>query len=986
MLFYLKSVSLATLLFCATAIAPLSIPFPPISPALAQTIQERKAEADRLLQQGIQQYRTGQREAALQSLQQALAVRRAIQDRHGEAYVLMNLGNAYQEDSPQYEQAITYYEQAHPIFQQVNDSAGEADLLFNLGRAYRYLSQPEKAISYYEQARLMYQQLQYHKSEADSLMIVGEIYESQLQYEIAIRSYEQARLIYQQNNNPNAVATALLSLGSVYDSLSQYEKAIDYYKRSLDIAQEVGNRWNEGAALINLGDTYSSLSRYAEAIEYLEQSLVIKREANDRLGESSALGNLGIAYMALGSYAKAAEYLEQTLTIHRELKDRLQEGRTLGNLGDIYRRSGNYEKAIVYQEQSLAIARQLNDRPGESYSLMGLGAIYQDSGDFAKAINYQEQSLTTIRKMNDRSGEAAIIANIGLMFSDYGFPAQAIDYLKQSLAISREIGERERESELLGNIANVLAEYLEGYPETMGKYKQPELAIAFYKQSINIRQTIRQDISKLPRETQEIYTGSIARTYRSLADLLLTQGRIREAQVILELLKVQETQSYGRNQQQNSTVQLSLHPLESQALQTFERTIISHLDLSNETLAKISHALIQNRDRVIQESNNTPTAIGNPQVVLQANPNALLIQNLVVGDKLWVIWTNASGKTTAIAVPNVSQTQLTTTVEQFRQQIGSPYSDLVQLKANSNKLYNWLIPPQLQAELDQNPQQHLIFSLDHVTRYIPVAVLFDGNQYLVQRYRLSNLITTASDTSDRLALEGQTPTVLALGISKALSGFNPLPNVPTELNAIVRDGNNKGIYPGKIRLDAAFTANSLRDNRDSFRILHIATHGSFNPKSITASFLLLGDGSRLPITDIAALTNINTTHLVVLSACETGLSNSTQDGTEISGISGYFFYRGAKAVIASLWSVNDASTSLLMQRFYQHLANGMSKATALQQVQQDFIQGNLTAKDTSVRSDISPTVDPGVRALQTSTARFSHPYYWAPFILIGNSL
>jgi CHAT domain-containing protein len=240
--------------------------------------------------------------------------------------------------------------------------------------------------------------------------------------------------------------------------------------------------------------------------------------------------------------------------------------------------------------------------------------------------------------------------------------------------------------------------------------------------------------------------------------------------------------------------------------------------------------------------------------------------------------------------------------------------------------------------------------------------------------------------SDRLALNGRSPTILALGTSKAFPGFNPLPNVAAELTAIVRDGNAQGIYPGKIKLNEAFTANTLRDNLGQFRVLHIATHGSFNPKSITASFLLLGNGNRLPITEIAALTNLNTTHLVVLSACETGLSGSAQDGTEISGISGYFLYRGAKSVLASLWSVNDASTALMMQQFYKHLAAGMTKAAALQQVQQDLINSKLTARNAPVRSDIIPESTSGHSATRSTTSDFSHPYYWAPFILIGNSL
>jgi CHAT domain-containing protein len=350
-----------------------------------------------------------------------------------------------------------------------------------------------------------------------------------------------------------------------------------------------------------------------------------------------------------------------------------------------------------------------------------------------------------------------------------------------------------------------------------------------------------------------------------------------------------------------------------------------------------------------------------------------------------VIWTNSKGEVKTIAL-DVKQKQLTETVDRLRTALGNPNSNLNDLKATSQQLYNWLIPPALQTELAQNPNTQLLFSLDHVTRYIPIAALYDGQQYLIQKHTLSNLITTDTDMGDRLAPNGQIPNILALGTSKALAGFSALPNVEAELQAIVRTKNNpRGIYPGTLHLNAAFTANSLR-TAEPHRILHIATHGSFNPKTITASFLLLGNGDKLPITDIATLTNLNDKHLVVLSACETGISSSTADGTEISGISNYFLRRGAKSVLASLWNVNDASTALMMQQFYQHLANGMTKAEALKTVQQDFIRGQLTAKDAPRRSgdaDISATAS---GTLTPRPANFSHPYYWAPFILIGNSL
>jgi CHAT domain-containing protein len=131
-------------------------------------------------------------------------------------------------------------------------------------------------------------------------------------------------------------------------------------------------------------------------------------------------------------------------------------------------------------------------------------------------------------------------------------------------------------------------------------------------------------------------------------------------------------------------------------------------------------------------------------------------------------------------------------------------------------------------------------------------------------------------------------------------------------------------------------------------------------------------------------------HLVVLSACETALGGAGEDGVEINGISYYFLSNGAKAVMASLWLVNDASTSQLMQQFYGNLANKtatapMTKAQALRQAQLTMLRDNAsTTENTDDRASITPVPTSGTP--NSSAAGFSHPYYWAPFILIGNGL
>ena len=238
--------------------------------------------------------------------------------------------------------------------------------------------------------------------------------------------------------------------------------------------------------------------------------------------------------------------------------------------------------------------------------------------------------------------------------------------------------------------------------------------------------------------------------------------------VPLELLKVQELQSFEKGQDiKSAPIQFPIHPLESQALATIEKSITSNQTLTLETLKTIGQPLTQNRDRITQDMNSSESTIGNPKAILNANPNAMLIQNLVVDEKFWVIWTNANGNAKAIVVSNITPKQLEATVTEFREQIGDHQSDLDELKANSSKLYNWLIPPQLQTELAQNPKQQLIFSLDHVTRNIPVAALYDGKQYLIQRYSLSNIITTDINMSDRFTMEGQPTRILGLGTTKA---------------------------------------------------------------------------------------------------------------------------------------------------------------------------------------------------------------------------
>ena len=165
-------------------------------------------------------------------------------------------------------------------------------------------------------------------------------------------------------------------------------------------------------------------------------------------------------------------------------------------------------------------------------------------------------------------------------------------------------------------------------------------------------------------------------------------------------------------------------------------------------------------------------------------------------------------------------------------------------------------------------------------------------------------------------------------------------------------------------------------------ILHFATHAAFVNSNPEDSFILFGNGDAPTLIDIKdwRLSNVD---LVVLSACETGL-DGFGNGAEILGMGYQFQLSGAGAVMASLWSVDDRGTQDLMARFYHHLSEGKHKAQALQQAQLELITSDGLIPNADPRGSI--VLNTPAATLPENLEGLRHPYYWAPFILIGNGL
>jgi CHAT domain-containing protein len=387
--------------------------------------------------------------------------------------------------------------------------------------------------------------------------------------------------------------------------------------------------------------------------------------------------------------------------------------------------------------------------------------------------------------------------------------------------------------------------------------------------------------------------------------------------------------------------------------------------------------------RTARGQNLNPEQLARLQDNLQTLNNAALLYPLILEDRVELVLVTPSSlvrKTVA-----VDRVKLNQAIANFRSDIINPSSNPI---PNAQQLYQWLIQP-IEAELEQAQVNTILYAADGQLRYIPLAALHDGKQWLTQRFTL-NHITAASLTNFNrngtrplqiLAAAYSDPKLTyQFQVGKDQFNFTGLKFAGVEVETIAKEIPNT---------TALFNKNFSRDNVESrlnqYSIVHLATHAEFVSGLPYESFILFGSGERVTLADIDKW-KLSDVDLVVLSACRTAASGKVGSGEEILGF-GYQIQRtGAEAAIASLWYVSDGGTQALMDAFYAALQTGkMSKAEALRQAQVALITGDYQKalgeqRGVGVEQRINSSLPSQVNT------RLNHPYYWAPFILIGNGL
>ena len=832
------------------------------------------------------------------------------------------------------------------------------------------------------------------------------------------------------NDHAN-VASARAWLARTYTELGRYEEALSQWRQVVAIYRnEHGARHVELlSALSHLAGAYADLGLHAE-------SLALRKELLDTYSKehgpsnplvATALGNLAAAYAELGKFEEALALRQQALSIYSASGDKRLIATALHEIAGADILLSRFDEALTLQLRAVALFGEQPESAAKDASLAvaqsRLGEILIALGRNAEGSDALRLSMAGLERQHgpdhpSLTGPLRLLAKANQQDGTY---VEAQTLLQRALLIGTQVNDRER----LWRIQLALSQLASATGKRIA-------AIFWGKQAVNTIQSLRHQLQSLDKDLQHSFLDHKEPVFRHLSDLLVDAGRLSEAQEVLAMLKEEEYHHFIRRDQAHdpratrasytgqeaelnqrwdaAAVQLhalakEAHALDEQArqlaklgqklgeLETARREALRPLlktaeDAYRQTLADIQATLSREAQRgdaaaqrLAEVAERNLDKISPRQRLLtdlgrQGN-DAVLLEYIITEAKTYILVTSPKGVRAQMV--EISAAELNRKIHALRDALGNPRLDP---RPAAQALHELLVAP-IAKDIEASGANTLMLSLDGALRYIPFAALYDGQHYLAENFALA--LYTLAAQSEIKTLPKADWSLSGFGLVHKVEGFSPLSGVQAELADI------NGVLPGSVYLDDAFNRQQFEHALDTGRpVLHVASHFVFRPGTETNSFLLLGDGKQLSLDQMRSL-SFGDIDLLALSACETGVGGGKDaNGREVEGFGVMAQERGAKGVLASLWPVADTSTAKLMQRFYQlRQEKKLTKGEALRRAQMEFIQGAKSGKAEgeidrgASRSQVNG--QPAQAAAGTGLG-WAHPYYWAPFILIGNWL
>lgn len=960
-----------------------------------------------------------------------------------------------------------------PLFRDYGDKKGEADVLINMGLIYAYLGEQQKALEYYQQSLELRRKLGDAGGAADTLINIGVSYRAIGDDERALDSFARALNIRHASGDKYGEANVQAKLGETHISLGEPSKAVEHYQQALPLFRAADNRDGETDVLVNLIFLKLGLGEPQQALTYIRQAQAIARADKDETFETLLLIFSGGANLQLKDLQTASAQFRLSLRAFKAEGGTLGQAVGFVLIGFMYEASNDHAKALEYLNQGISYLKSSDDPKLKADAQKMVGIVYAAMGKSAEALDAFSQALTFYRAAHDTAGEASVLVVTGNVYEEQGEKEKAALYYTRAVSLKLgasggaggtapleskagtydSLGERKEQREYLkyyfenyqrakdGGLVGPEAEALSRMMGTIME-QTPELAIILGKQAIEKYQEVMSNLGRYDAGLAEnTYLRAFPSTCHDLADLLIAKGRLYEAQQVLAMLKEEEYAEYVRRDGGEVAAlsrRADLRPEERKLFAEYarifdnttligsRRAALKAKEAGGERLSDDERAELARLTKELDKANEAFNAFLD-QIKTELNysgrdvareirddlglqpdlekwgAGTIALYTFVGPHRYRVILTTPEGQVDGKT--DITAAELNKKIMAFRRTLMNPAADP---RPQARELYDILIKP-VEKQLEGANAKTLVWELDGALRYLPLPALYDGRQYMVEKYQ-QIIITLASRTrlSEQAVNEWRG---LGLGVSAQWGTFPALPAVVGELESIIREDDSPGalataktgvvgVLPGRRLLDKDFTAQSFADALGrNFSIIHIASHFSFSPGGADKSFLLLGDGNRLTLKTIASAAeySLKGVELLTLSACNTGIDGggdgAEPNGSEVENFGVIAQRRGAKAVIATLWSVADDSTGALMREFYRIHATtpGITKAEALRLAQIALLRGDVQVKPTTAgskpRADLVglASLKPTEMSFQYDPKRpYAHPYYWAPFILIGN--
>ncbi|MFB2835048.1 CHAT domain-containing protein [Floridanema evergladense] len=825
------------------------------------------------------------------------------------------------------------------------------------------------------------------------------------QFSQAILNLQEAAQIYERNGDKIKQAQTLSWLALSYQKLGDWQAATNAIEKSLALLNSTSDK-NEQvlAQVLNAkGRLLLATGKAENALETWQKSTILYAKVGDEIGVLGSQINQTEAMQALGLHRHAEKLFAEIEKTLKAQPDSFLKATGLRNLGKVLRLGGSLDESERILGLSLAIAQNLpNSTQAQSETLLSLANTERTLAKRAENLKNIETARKYVQAALEKYEKVGAIATL---------PLTQIQAKLNQLSLLIETNQTSNLQPLLSQILsqiNSLPPSRESIyaavnlAENWLKLKNESATLVNSPSIETILETAAQKSEKLADKKAQSYVlgtwGKLSEKQQNWAKAKnFTQTALLLAQQISAPdIAYQWQWQLGRlfqssfNQNAPSKEAISYYTEAFNTLNNLRSDLVSlnpeiqfsfreniepvYRELANLLLLSPNPSidnLIKSRNVMealqLAEINNffrDACATAEPVNIDELDRQAAIIYPIILKERLEIIVKLPGRDNLRHYSTNISEVQIDNAVEQLLTSLTKRSTSLSKIKKDSQQIYDWLVKPlvtDLENTANQKSIKTLVFVLDGSLRNIPPAVLYDGKQYLIEKYAVA--VTPGLQLINPRPLSRTNLKAIIAGASNAPSfqaeGLSPIDNVSIELATI-----REQISQSEKLENQNFQQEKIESviNSAPFNLVHIATHGKFssNPEDT----FLLDWNKRIKVKDFDNLLRIkksnepNSLDLLILSACETAAG----DKRAALGLAGIAIRAGASSTLATLWQINDASTAEFMALFYQQLNNPqISKAEALRNTQIAFLT-------------------------KYSDTDYDRPYHWAAFTLVGNWL